>query len=58
MNWSDVVRRQMHDLNLIASWASQVQLGRVRDLCREAVAELQYELDRAISIESSKDPTP
>lgn len=52
MAWSDIVQSRMHELNLIASWASQVRMGRVRDLCREAAAELKYELERVRSMES------
>ena len=54
MAWSDIVRSQMHQLNLIASWASQVQMGRVRDLCRKASAELNHELERL----EATSPTP
>jgi hypothetical protein len=50
--WSDEVRKKISDLELIASWASQVNLGRVRDAIRNATAELRRELDHAIKNES------
>lgn len=50
--WSSTIRSQMRELNQVASWASSVQLGRVRDLCRQASAELQHELERAIKNEA------
>lgn len=43
--WSDVVRRQIQDLELIASWASQVNMGGVRDHIRGAVWILKQELE-------------
>ena len=52
--WSSTIRSQMNQLDLIASWASQVQLGRVRDLCRQASAELKHELERAIENEAAE----
>jgi len=44
--WSDTVREKISDLELIASWASQVNLGLVRDAIRNATYELKKELER------------
>lgn len=44
--WLAVLRGKQQDLELIASWASIAGYGRVRDLCRQAKAELQWEIDR------------
>lgn len=44
--WKQVVESEINKLELIASWASQVNLGRVRDYCRLAQAELRIEARR------------
>lgn len=46
MAWTDTLRGKVHELELIASWASQVNLGRVRDHIRMATAEIQDEVAR------------
>ena len=46
MSWSDTLHNKINELESTASWASIVNLGRARDLCRQAKAELQRELDR------------
>ena len=46
MTWEQTLTRKMQDLEFIASWASQVQLGRVRDHIREATAEIRREIER------------
>ena len=46
MSWNDTLREKIIDLELIASWASQVNLGRVRDAIRHATYELRQELER------------
>ena len=46
-SWIRTLRDQQTQLELVASWASIVQLGSVRDLCRSAKAELQKEIERA-----------
>lgn len=49
--WSECVRQQRQALESVASWASQVNLGRARDLIREASYELKKEEERAEEIE-------
>lgn len=46
MSWTNTVIQKIAELELIASWASQTNLGRARDFCRQAQAELKYELKR------------
>jgi hypothetical protein len=48
--WVGTLRVKMHELELIASWASQVQLGTVRDYCRKAIADLKYQEERFIEL--------
>jgi len=45
-DWLNTLHRQIQDLTLIASWASQTNLGRVRDHIRHAIYELQSEIER------------
>ncbi len=45
-NWEDTVRGKMNELESIASWASIVGFGQVRDHCRLAKGELLRELER------------
>lgn len=49
--WSDVLQSKIHDLELIASWASQVALGSVRDHCRMAIYDLKQRRDFILSVE-------
>ena len=51
--WSDDVRKKISDLELIASWASQVNLGTVRDSIRKATSELRRELESPRCMEES-----
>ena len=44
--WDDVLHEKASDLDLIASWASQVGMGDVRDLCRQAAHRLRQEAQR------------
>lgn len=44
-SWRAVLLDRIGELELIASWASQVGYGRVRDLCRMAIAELREKID-------------
>lgn len=46
MSWKQTVSDKISELEMIASWASQTNLGRVRDYCRMATAELKHELKR------------
>ena len=39
--WPDVLKEKAMELECIASWASLVKLGTVRDHCRRAIAELR-----------------
>jgi hypothetical protein len=42
--WIDVLKGKIADLELIASWASCVGLGKVRDYCRLAEHQLKEEI--------------
>lgn len=44
--WRKVLREKMSELELIASWASMTNFGRVRDSCREAKDVLRQEIKR------------
>ncbi len=44
--WIRILEQKQTELELIASWASQVNLGKVRDYCREAKFELVEEISR------------
>lgn len=44
--WCKVLNDQINQLELIASWASQVQEGACRDHCREAIADLRRSIER------------
>jgi len=46
VHWAAIIQEKMRELELIASWASMVHLGSVRDNCRIAVSELKHELSR------------
>lgn len=45
-NWIDTLSQKKSELELIASWASIVNLGTVRDACRTAIYEIKLEIDR------------
>ncbi len=45
-SWNKVLAEKASELELIASWASVTQYGRVRDLCREARSILLAEIAR------------
>lgn len=53
MSWEDTLREKISDLELIASWASIVNLGRVRDHIRHATADLKKELEHRESMEEA-----
>jgi hypothetical protein len=53
--WLDVLREKASELSLIASWASQVGLGRVRDYCRNAECEVRDEIKRQEAMERSSE---
>lgn len=42
--WSKTLQQKINELELIASWASQVGYGNVRDDCRKAIYELKYKI--------------
>lgn len=44
--WVDTLNGKIAELELVASWASMTNYSRVRDLCREASAELVESLKR------------
>lgn len=46
MSWNDTLQEKINELEFIAQWASIVNLGRVRDSCRTAIAELLVEQKR------------
>ena len=46
MDWKDVLREKISELELIASWGSQTGHGSVRDHCRSASSDLKRELER------------
>lgn len=54
MSWSNVLRDQRQNLALISSWASQVRLGKVRDLIREAEYEIEKEENRVEEMEDKR----
>jgi len=43
-SWIRVVEQKINELELIASWASQVGYGNVRDDCRKAIYDLKYRI--------------
>ena len=45
-DWRSVLDEKISDLELVASWASLVGYGRVRDLCRNAQCELRQAKER------------
>lgn len=42
--WIRVVNQQIQTFELLSAWATLAQLGKVRDYCRLAIAELRYEI--------------
>ncbi len=46
MKWVSVLNDRMNELEIIATWASLTNLGRVRDACRLAICELKQEKER------------
>lgn len=60
MSWEQTLTEKAAELELIASWASQTNFGRVRDLCRQAKHELLEEVDRrtALAFERPPDALP
>lgn len=56
MSWSNVLRDQRQNLALISSWASQVRLGKVRDLIRKAEYEIEQEEKRVEEMEDKRQP--
>jgi hypothetical protein len=44
-SWRAILLDKIGELELIASWASQVGYGAVRDHCRMAIAELREKID-------------
>lgn len=55
--WRNTILSQIQDLEMIASWASITNFGRVRDLCRLAQAELKRELESDRCREDKEMPT-
>ena len=53
MSWEDTIREKISELELIASWASIVNLGSVRDHIRHATYELRKELEHRESMEEA-----
>ena len=51
MDWIKVLREKQAELELIASWASQVDLRLVRDYCRSAAFELKKEISFRTELE-------
>ena len=45
MSWEEAVEEKIRQLELIASWASMTDFGKVRDLCRIAQSELKKHLE-------------
>lgn len=56
MSLSNVLRDQRQNLALISSLASQVNLGKVRDLIREAEYEIEQEEKRLEEMEDKRQP--
>lgn len=44
-SWRAVLLDQINELERVASWASQVGYGAVRDHCRMAIAALREKID-------------
>lgn len=44
--WVVTLQEKISELELIASWASQVQIGRARDYCRLASSTLKDVIER------------
>ena len=44
--WINALREKATELEIIASWASLVNLGKVRDACRIAKSEILSEIKR------------
>lgn len=51
MSWQQVCQNQISSLELMASWASQVQLGMVRDSIRQTIYYLKQEIERMNHLE-------
>lgn len=58
MNWIQTLERKQQDLEHIASWASMVNLGDVRDHCRKATAVLRREIEFQQSMAACTTPAP
>lgn len=55
-SWIAVLEQKISQLELIASWASQVGYGNVRDDCRKAIYDLKYwigGLNKACGVQNS-----
>lgn len=45
MNWQETLEAKITELELIASWASITGFPRVRDLCRQAQANIREHIE-------------
>jgi len=52
-SWKNSLTTKRSELSLVANWASMVQLGRCRDYCRMAMAEIDAEIARCDTMEAA-----
>lgn len=54
--FDQTIREKISELELIASWASQVGFATVRDLCRRAISDLKAHAEHLAAVDKRDAP--